>query len=253
MAPFVRPAHFNQAPDAIFGCPCGKRGGYTEIVGHRHGYKLRPECNKGGMFDVDPLTNEKAVKGSPAALKSGETVNVETGEISGSLAPPIESPPPSDPDTEVPFHKPVGYEADPIDESGDEEEIARQVLSRRGITADSAGLSWWQDAHQATQQPPSNGSGSDGGGGDDGGDDDGLPPGDWKEGAPGLPVHPSQVRENVSLPVQVRLMYDYHKAHGWHFGQDTISDWVTDMLFDHWKNCLGKGIYILDREEVDVA
>ena len=48
-------------------------------------------------------------------------------------------------------------------------------------------------------------------------------------------------------------MYDWMKGQGWNAGQGTLSDWVTDIVMDHWKHCLGMGIFILRREEVDVA
>lgn len=237
MSEFKRPPKFNQSPDAVFGCPCGLSGSYQTIISHRHGWKLRPAC-AGTMIDFDPPPSQaKTAKAKPPSNPPDEAE-----EIPSAMAEEIPVPF----DGEDPPPKPHAWEADPMTDALDDEEIARQLNARRGVSADPAGLSWWQTAMAS---PPSDGNGSSNGHG--GGDDE--QPGDWHEEPPAFPTAPSQARENVVLPVQVRLMFDWMKGQGWHQGQGTLSDWVTDIVMDHWKFCLGKGIFILNREEVSIG
>jgi len=81
-----------------------------------------------------------------------------------------------------------------------------------------------------------------------------LPPeADWTVEQTQGPPQVSEARETVMLPVVVRLIYDWARSQRWKQGNGTLSDFVTDVVVDHFEHCWGKKIVVVDREEVELA
>lgn len=214
---------FRPAADSIWQCPCGFEGIYKKVVGHRKGYKRRPECT-GKIIPINPpyspIQKLKELANQQAAVQATAGVEATPDEVRAV------SPPPA-PKRPVFEYKPDVVERTALD---DPEELARQFnLSSKALIDDAFG-------------------GDNGAGGGIGGS--GLPPGDWKlETPPELPA-PSQARETVSLPIIVRVMYDWAKAEGWHKGDGSLSAFVTDCLLDTFNNVWDKAVVVVDRQEV---
>ena len=81
-------------------------------------------------------------------------------------------------------------------------------------------------------------------------DDMGDEAADWSIETPEGVSVASQAKETVSLPVVVRVMYDWAKNQGWHQGDGTLSSFVTDVVLDHFENCWGKRIVVVDETQL---
>jgi len=83
---------------------------------------------------------------------------------------------------------------------------------------------------------------------------DDLPPGgddiDWAAET-GAQVPISQESITVSLPVSSRLIYDWAKTQGWHVGDRSFSAFIVDVLFNHFNQCWGMGIFVAPLEEIN--
>lgn len=90
-------------------CPCGRKGTYPQITGHRHGAAKRPEC-QGSMFRL-PVPGEG---------------------LTGDTLPEAEKP--QEAQAAAGFD---GYEFLPGDDPTDSEEIARRLLEQRSSPVDT--------------------------------------------------------------------------------------------------------------------
>ncbi len=83
---------------------------------------------------------------------------------------------------------------------------------------------------------------------------DDLPPGtgeeDWAA-EPGTPSTISQESITVSLPVSSRLIYDWAKTQSWKVGDGSFSAFIVDVLFNHFNQCWGMGIFVAPLEEIN--
>lgn len=75
-------------------------------------------------------------------------------------------------------------------------------------------------------------------------------PEDWLlERQPGPPIVSSN-KENVAVPVVLRLWYDWFRQNGWHQGDGGFGAFITDLVLDHIANCCGLAVVIVNRQEV---
>jgi hypothetical protein len=182
------------------------------MISHRRGYKNRPACAAGTL---QPIV--------PASLLP-EDVAVE---------PPIEPP------AFVPLaDDPAIFDSENSAKAGsaqypepDAEEIARRLNAQRLALGGDGPLPPDVDMSGFGGPPAS-------------------PPPDWVVQSPEGEIHVSQAREAVSLPVTIRVFYDWARQEGWFQGDGSLSAFVTDCLLDHFGNCLGKVLVVADREEV---
>ncbi len=59
--------------------------------------------------------------------------------------------------------------------------------------------------------------------------------------------------ETVYLPAVIKVWYQWCLDNGWKVGDGSLGAWVTDVLLTHMNVCMGKGIYVMDRTEVQNA
>ncbi len=164
---------------------------------------------------------------------SGSMVQVSPQPISG----PVPQPPPVEPMYEPdPTTQHDTPEAPPIQRTGlppdDDPEALARMLRRQ--------------LRDAQPVEPS----------DDGLSIYDLPPpgeGEYTVRGPDGETFISQAREVVVLPVAVRVIYDWARGLGWYEGDGSLSSFVTAMLLDHFRGCLGKIIVVANVSEVEIG
>lgn len=222
-------AQLRPAKDSIWRCPCGTETTWQEMLRHRRGWKKRPDCT-GSITPVDPPYTPFEMM--QQKLNKLDSTDAEAAAPDDSAIPVSTPHHPALP--EAPAKRKVyEYQPDPAELSNpldDPEELARQFnLSSKSVLDD-------------TFAPDIGGGGGIGGGE--------MPPGDWHAEMPPVLPPPSQARETVSLPIIVRVMYDWAKSEGWKKGDGSLSSFVTDCLLDHFNNCWDKAVVVVDRQEV---
>lgn len=218
-------------------------------MGHRRGKKNRPRCNAGSIYRVDGQPPEtpntyRPSQGVPGredvALDVTPTDNVE-------LSLPTPTLHEAEPD-------PFEYEVN----SDDPEEIARRMNQRRGTTwnVDTADFLSQLDlernghANGYDGGVPPNGNGAAGDGGEGAIP---LPPGDYHFEPPTNEPELSSTRDTIILPPVCRVMYDWARAQGWLVADGSFSAFILDIVLDHWRNCWGKAIVVMDRVPGDTT
>ncbi len=205
--------------DSMWRCPCGYEARFSQMAGHRHGYRTRPACHgKAQRLTVGTVTLDTLNDGQP--MVKDTSIDIEAVD-----ATPIE-----------PIKTPIShnyYVADAIDQPDDieppddPEELARrlqeQLLERQGYSHSTNG----------------NGIGAD--------------DGDFYLESPSGVPHISVDRIAVTLPIQAYMMYDWAKGVGWRRGDGSISAFIWDMVFNMWRYGLKKVIVVADTEEVGLG
>lgn len=230
--------------DSIWRCPCGMKGPMSIMSGHRKGYKNHPGCMNGklvmvnaGSPDEPPLWRSPVPRAlypdddaSPLVVNEPAPLQSEP-----ALELPVDALPDIDPILDTKPANTAGengapYEFIDRDLFTDPEAVAKLYNERRFKVAPLSG-----------ETPP------DGGGNGHSGEP--LEPGDYHlEG--GLPQPAvSFIREPVNLPVIVKVMYDWAREQGWNQGDGSMSTFVTDMLMDHFRNCIGMAVVVVRKEE----
>ena len=208
-------------PDAIWQCPCGFTAEYRYLPGHRKGKKNNPGCV--GKLRAAPRGSFISYGPHEGWFVGDDGKPVE--RLKPTYPEPVE---PTDstkqPDTSPDSPKIEAYEFTGDEGTLDPEEIARQFNERRQLD-DSAGLP------------------------DAGGE---IPVGDYVLEPPVGPPQVSNLKESVSLPVIVRVMYDWAKSKGWNKGDGSLSAFVTDILLDYWHNCMGMVVLVAKRDELGI-
>ena len=208
-------------------CPCGFEGSRGQIAAHRQGIKTRPQCQ--GPIDwhyrfhrdgPPPAPPEPDVP--PTASQPNSTPNLATPELpndemggNGGAYDVDEAL-----NAAIPYEWPGGAAA-----PADPEALAAEMLRRRREVR------------------------GDGGNGHGGAVDLGEFSLDPFIGPP----HISAEKISVQLPVSILVMYDYAKNEGWNVGDGSLAAFITDCLLDHFHNCWGKAIVVVDREEVGIV
>lgn len=214
------PGDFRYDAMTVWGCPCGRRGKYQSIVAHRHGYRGRPACAAGPIFQVDAPSEQPAPPLEPPK--------------------PAAVPPIGDPDNPTVFDTEdtaIEGAAQGAESEPDPEEVARLLMQQK------------RAMDLGSPPPPASPGGPPFGGGFD----SNLPPEDWVIRGPDGEVHVSQLRESVSIPVSIRVYYDWARQSGWFQGDGSLSSFVADCLLDYFANVLGKVLVVADREEISVG
>jgi len=272
--------------DSIWRCPCGYQDTYIKVRSHRKGYKDRPQC-AGKMRPLDssllytelaseipaspqpPIKRPKGYTVKEAAALLGISQNAMEHRVSrgavpaqkgpdglnyvdveayrAKLAEPKYRPTPREdvapvetlylePQPEPEEAEDGGQIVDdlPSLNTDDPEELARRFNARRGL--ELGGVTLLTREQMGIDEPPPT-----------------LPPGDWTADSGVGPVAVSQDRLSITLPVQVRIMFDWAISQGWHVGDGSLSAFVADCLFDHFNGCWGMGIFVAPLEEVDHA
>lgn len=212
----------NRSPESIWGCPCGWTGRYNSLVGHRKGYKKRPAC-AGKIFAV-----------------------------TGPMAPPAPEPEPSEDgggdgdDGEPPPPRSRAWDYDDDELPDDPEAAAAILLAQSGIGGNGNGHS--------------NGNGN----GHALVDNSDLLAGYGAMPSaainvsefsvdPATAITPSSYREVVFLSAKCRVIYDWARAHGWRRGDGSMSSFVLDVMTDHFENCWGKQIVVVEKGDVEIT
>lgn len=214
---------FRPHPEGIWRCSCGYENRYLSVVAHRRGYAKNPKkwATCAGGFEM--------IQAGPT-LYDERYVQREEPELA-----PVEAP--GDPSAEGP--------------PDDLLEIEHTLSFPAPTTADelspddAESLAQRLNAQKSHDEPDPFGFDSV----------EEYPLGDeqFRVEPPSDTTEPSQAREVVSLPVIVRLMYDYCKGQGWQQGTGSLSDFVTDILLDHFGNCWGLMVVVAKRDELEVA
>lgn len=209
-------------------CPCGYEGLYQAVLGHRRGWRHRPQC-AGKIRPLDPSLLYAGISpdGSAGGAGRSEPEVVDTAEApaSGGL-------------------EGTGEEGDQGEElasgelegTADPEELARRLNQSRQQEALAGAVEVPLDRELLTL-----------------GLEGSLPPGEWELETPPEAGPVSQAREAVALPPVVRMMYDWARSQGWHAGDGSMSAFITDIVLDHWQNCWGKIIVVVDRKDLEDA
>jgi hypothetical protein len=216
-------------PGSVWRCPCGREGDFPSVLGHRHGWKNRPECGPGDIYIVSPGTDDGDPTHSPFMHRPQEGQADEQ---------PDAAPRPARQASEYTGEIP------PSAESG--EDVAEFLLRQRH-----------GGAVPTTPLPPNgptfapirrNGNGKPPDGGEPPFDD--LPPGDWLLEPPGT-VDGTVNKVQVTLPVGVVVVYDWFRADGWGEGDGTLNTWVNSVVWDWIRFVARKALTVIDREEVE--
>ncbi len=202
--------------DRVYTCPCG----WTAEAKYLSAHKRRDKK------DLDPACKGKA---TPALEGARITYGEHEGWIVGPDGKPVQPPPPPTPPP------PPEELARPFEFTGDEgfldpEEVARRLNEARQ-----------SDTSEVFETPN-----------DDGLPLDGVPSGDYFLEPPVSQPQVSTLPEKVTLPVIVRVMYDWAKSKGWNKGDGSMSAFVTDVLLDYWNNCMGMIVLVAKRDEIGV-
>lgn len=223
--------------DSLWRCPCGYEEHMPKMSGHRVAWRKHPGCQDGKIVMIDPGSPESP----PLFRNSGLLPYSPKPE---PIAPaPIESEAPvmTIPDAtqaqgedtrSVPVETPEGshpYEFVDRDIFTDPEAVAKLYNERRFKVAPVSG------------EPPPDGGGN-------GHAVEPLEPGDFRVERSLQPAI-SFIREPVNLPVIVKVMYDWARDQGWNVGDGSMSTFVTDMLMDHFRNCMGMMVGVGRRED----
>lgn len=209
----------DRSPDSTWGCPCGRIGTYSSLVSHRKGYKNRPDCAKGRLF---PVTGPSADAAAAVEAERLLTAAAAAADEAERLLPPKV--------------KGWGYD-DPHLLPEDPEELAALLMReiRNGHT-NGNGHTPIDNSDLLVQ-------------GDFAGT---VAPGEFTV-EPGLPVVPSQYRETVYLSAKARIVYDWARAHGWKRGDGSISAFVLDVLTDHFENCWGMQVVVVEKADMELT
>ncbi|MDP2661916.1 MAG: hypothetical protein Q8R28_14415 [Dehalococcoidia bacterium] len=214
-----RPAY-----DSIWRCPCGVQARYAALCGHRKGYKKRPEC-KGRITMVSaPGGSDGNLANAP---EHGSVHPVGLGALPGPEE-PYGDPVGQDPELGGVPHEPM--DEIPVD---DAESIARQFNERKRHLLEPGFIHADHLTAGVIEEYAS-------------------PDGDFYTEKPEEASDASTAREVVSLPVIVRVFYDWARGRGWHQGDGSLGSFVTDCLLDHFNNCWGVAVVVVRRDEVAI-
>jgi hypothetical protein len=209
--------------DRVYQCPCG----WTAEIKYISSHKRRDKK------DLDPVCRGKATPAPEGAVITfGEHEGWVVGKDGKALKPlePLNIPGENDikEETDGGEYGDEVYEFRGDDGFLDPEEVARQLnLARQ---QDFLGT-----ANDATSEIPPE-----------------IAPGDYFLEPPTPEPQVSTLPEKVTLPVIVRVMYDWAKSRGWNKGDGSLSAFVTDVLLDYWNNCMGMIVVVARRDEIGV-
>jgi hypothetical protein len=235
-------------PDAnsIWRCPCGYTSEYKFLIGHRKGWKKRPQCYgkiapapegaaifkpSRGIIGPMPTWEDKEREAAIAlAIK-----NQEEAQAAAKLAAKAR-------EAELQAVRDHQTFVEQIDEDQiediaaeiDPEEIARRLNIEKGNYPHTP-----VPDHNAT--PPADGL------------DVLTPDGTWRIHETVPPQDQSNLREQVSLPVIARVYYDWAVQEGWDRGDRSFTAFIVDCLLDHFTKCWGKKILVADVNELGLA
>jgi len=209
-------------PRTIYRCPCGFESTMNVMIGHRHGWKKRPECRG------------KIVKRWGPSQEVGITPTAEIPQIPPSTAAIPEIPPSPEGTTAEP--PPQATTAPVWEYRGADEELPEQKPEDPEAIARRI-------REELTSKTPTG----------VGGDGRGELEGDFIVEQTTGPISLQKVRQTVELPPVVLVWYDYFKNQGWFQGDGSISAFVTDFLLDHIRNCFGLRIIIVSETEVQIV
>lgn len=198
--------------DSVWRCPCGYQGSYSHVRAHRKGHKKRPACAVGPMRPIDPeLLTQEA------RLKD-ERVALEHAEQMQE-AQEQESPP----------FAPFDDFIEAADDDEDPEALARMINERGGIPKPF--IDGFQDDDPFALPPDS----------------------DWTTEPGDLPTQPTRDTLQVAMPVEILVWYDWSRKKGWGVGakDQSLSAWLTELVYDYFHNVFGVGLFILPLSEVD--
>lgn len=219
----VRPAM-----DSVWQCPCGFRGGWQQIGGHRKGWKKRDACRGPGprgerIWMIDPGSGDPRPDWMPQGMPIPQAHDAPA-------APPIDPEPEPLPEEEE-EESSVGF--DPFVYSGldDAEALAAALNRERGFEAPSPG----GNGHGPVETLELGAEG------------------EWSEEKSASPLAVSEFREAVTLPAVAKVIYDWARAQGWGQGDGSLSAFILDVLLDHFSQCWGMKIVVVSREEVEIG
>ncbi len=200
--------------DRVYRCPCGFVSEYRYVTGHRRGKKKHPDCNKGKIMPCEP----------GVTLNYGPHLGWIVGD-DGEAHEPLPQPP------ALPELPPISELADLeslTSSLDDPEEIARRLNEGRAPENIYPDISSLLDGAEVTEGEK-----------------------EYSIEPSAATAAPSNVKEQVSLPVVVRVMYDWARSKGWNEGDGTLSDFVTAMLLDHWNECMRMAIVVVNRDSFE--
>lgn len=155
--------------------------------------------------------------------------------------PPESLPDPADNETTIPAHL------------TDPEEIARWINERHGAPSGAEPDEWELPAIGESDGLPFDAFGDQSRKGGRGFYEGDLGEGDWRIRPPSGAPEVTQDKIAVSLPISIYTMYDWMRGEGWNQGDGSLSAFVTDMLLDHFHECIGLEIAVVHRKDVQVA